>query len=232
MRALIIYSGGMDSTTLLYQFADNIELAVSFDYGSKHNDKDFEYAKKNTELLGIEHIRVNLKDVMSLFKSDLLKSGGDIPEGHYAADNMKRTVVPFRNGIMLSIAAGLAESYDLDTILIANHFGDFAQYPDCRKGFIKSLRQAIIEGTNGKVDLVAPYTSITKRTIASIGKDLGIDYNLTWSCYKGGDKHCGRCGTCVERIWALKGFDPTEYLDKDFAIKELKKTGEWDEEEA
>lgn len=229
MKAVIIYSGGMDSTTLLHHFKDSIALAISFDYGSKHNDQEFEYAKMNTSMLGIPHERVDLKAAMSLFKSDLLQSGGDIPEGHYAADNMSKTVVPFRNGIMLSIAAGIAESHGLDAVLIANHFGDDAQYPDCRLGFITPFNQAVQAGTDGKVSLVAPYTDITKKDIAEIGLNLGLDYAKTWSCYKEGKVHCGKCGTCVERVWALQGNDPTEYLDKEFAIETLRQAGEWNE---
>ena len=144
---------------------------------------------------------------------------------------MKSTVVPFRNGIMLSIAAGLAESKNLDTILIANHYGDFAQYPDCRDVFIEGMQQAIYRGTGEKVELHAPFTHIDKRRIAEMGRKIGVPFEDTWSCYKGGEIHCGTCGTCVERVWALKGFDPTVYEDKDFAIKELKKTGEWYEED-
>lgn len=229
MKALIIYSGGMDSTTLLYDYKDSIKMAISFDYGSKHNDTEFGYAAVNTSRLGIPHERINIQSFMHLFKSDLLKSGGAIPEGHYSEDNMKSTVVPFRNGIMLSIAAGIAESNGLDTILIANHHGDFAQYPDCRDVFIEGMRKAIFEGTGGKVTLEAPYTPLTKRAIALRGRDIGVDFTYTWSCYKAeGDYHCGRCGTCVERIWALRGLDPTIYEDTDFAIAELIKKGEWD----
>ena len=229
MKALIIYSGGMDSSTLLHLYKDSIAMAISFDYGSKHNDQEFKFAQMNIEELGIPHHRINLKEAMSLFKSDLLQSGGDIPEGHYAADNMSKTVVPFRNGIMLSIAVGIAESNGLDTVLIANHFGDDAQYPDCRLGFITPLTRAIQAGTDGKVTLLAPFTELNKRDIARLGNGLNLDYAKTWSCYKEGEVHCGKCGTCVERVWALQGNDPTVYLDKDFAIETLRQAGEWDE---
>lgn len=225
----IIYSGGMDSTTLLHQFRDDIALAISFDYGSNHNDMEYEYAKKNTKRLGIEHIRISLKDAMAGFNSALLQGADAIPEGHYAEDNMSKTVVPFRNGIMLSVAAGIAESRGLEGVMIANHFGDDAQYPDCRQSFITSMNYAIQDGTDKKVRLVAPYTSITKDEIASLGHELGVEFNLTWSCYKADeDVHCGKCGTCVERIWALRKFDdPTVYADKEYAIALLKETGEW-----
>lgn len=227
--SVIIYSGGMDSTTLLYQFKKTIGLAISFDYGSNHNDKEFEYAKYHTEKLGIEHIRINIKETMQYFKSGLLEGADAIPEGHYADENMTKTVVPFRNGIMLSIAAGIAESRKFNKVLIANHFGDFAQYPDCRLSFIDAMKEAIKQGTDTKVQILAPYTNISKEDIAEMGVSYGIDYKTTWSCYKADtDVHCGKCGTCVERIWALRKFnDPTIYEDKDFAINILKVAGEW-----
>lgn len=211
MKAVLIYSGGLDSTTLLYEYKDSIALAVSFDYGSKHNARELEYAALNCKKLGIKHLVIPLGFIGKYFKSDLLLSGGDIPEGSYADENMKSTVVPFRNGIMLSIAAGLAESYELDAIMLANHSGDHAIYPDCRPEFIAGMAEAVRAGTYNGVKLVSPYCNITKRDIALRGRELGVDYNLTYSCYKGGEKHCGKCGTCVERKEALEGFDTTEY---------------------
>lgn len=148
------------------------------------------------------------------FKSDLLKSGGDIPKGAYCEENMKNTVVPFRNGIMLSIAAGLAESYKLKKVYIANHFGDHAIYPDCRSSFINPMKDAINNGTTNNVELEAPYTDITKKDIAEIAVRLNVDLSHTYSCYKGGEKHCGECSTCIERKEAIKHVgieDPTEY---------------------
>jgi len=226
--SVIIYSGGMDSTTLLYQHKDRIGLAISFDYGSNHNDKEFEYAKYHTELLGIEHLRIDIKDTMKYFKSGLLEGADAIPEGHYADENMAKTVVPFRNGIMLSIASGIAESRCLNRVLIANHFGDFAQYPDCRLSFIEAMREAVRQGTDAKVQILAPYTNITKEDIAEMSIEL-LDYSKTWSCYKADTViHCGKCGTCVERIWSLRKLnDPTIYADKEFAINVLKAAGEW-----
>ena len=137
------------------------------------------------------------------FKSSLLEGADAIPEGHYASDNMKSTVVPFRNGIMLSIAIGIAESNALDEVLIANHGGDHTIYPDCRPEFINAINNAAIQGTYNNVNVVAPYTNITKGEIARIGAKLGIDYSKTWSCYKGEAQHCGKCGTCIERREAL-----------------------------
>ena len=211
MKAILIYSGGLDSTTLLYEYKDSIALAVSFDYGSKHNAREIAYARENCKRLGIKHLVIPLAFIGQYFKSDLLLSGGEIPEGSYADDNMKSTVVPFRNGIMLAIAAGLAESYGLDTVMLANHSGDHAIYPDCRPEFVEGMDKAIQAGTYEGIRVVSPYCDITKRDIALRGKAIGLDYSLTYSCYKGGEKHCGKCGTCVERKEALAGFDPTEY---------------------
>ena len=202
-NSVIIVSGGMDSITLLYDHKDEIALGISFDYGSNHNAREIPYAKMHCERLGIRHITINLDFMHQYFKSSLLEGADAIPEGHYADDNMKSTVVPFRNGIMLSIAIGIAESNNLDQVFIANHGGDHTIYPDCRPEFINAIDGAATAGTYNNVRVVAPYTDITKGEIASIGKRLGIDYTETWSCYKGGEKHCGKCGTCVERKEAL-----------------------------
>lgn len=201
--SVIILSGGMDSVTLLYDKKKDIAIAVTFDYGSNHNKREMEFAKYHCEKLGIEHLIIPLDFIHKYFKSSLLEGADAIPEGHYADDNMKSTVVPFRNGIMLSIACGIAESRGLHNVMIANHAGDHAIYPDCRATFITSMSEAMSYGTYGHVLVYAPYTSITKTQIAMIGKTLGLDYSMTWSCYKGGEIHCGKCGTCVERKEAL-----------------------------
>jgi len=203
MDSVIIVSGGMDSVTLLYDKQNEIALAVTFDYGSNHNKREIEFAKLHCKKLGIEHIIIPLHFIKDYFKSSLLNGADAIPNGHYADNNMKSTVVPFRNGIMLSIACGLAESRGLKKVLIANHFGDHSIYPDCRATFIESMNEAMAYGTYNNVNIYAPYTNISKSDIARIGKKLKIDYSLTYSCYKGGEKHCGVCGTCVERKQAL-----------------------------
>ncbi len=212
--SLIVISGGMDSVTLMYDKRDSIALALSFDYGSKHNARELAFARLHAERLGVEHLVIPLGFMGEHFLSDLLLSGGSIPEGRYDEENMKSTVVPFRNGIMLAVAAGLAESRGLKRMYIANHFGDHAIYPDCRAAFIRPMAEAIREGTTNAVLTEAPYTSITKTDIARIGAALGIDYAETWSCYKGGEIHCGVCGTCVERKEAMREAgiaDPTQY---------------------
>lgn len=213
-KSLIILSGGMDSVTLLYDRKDEIAVAVTFDYGSNHNKREEEFAKYHCEKLGIEHIIIPLTFIHDYFKSSLLEGSSAIPDGHYEDETMKSTVVPFRNGIMLSVACGITESRELEKVLIANHFGDHAIYPDCRKGFIDAMSEAMRNGTYKGITIDAPYTNITKTDIAKIGKSLGIDYSKTYSCYKGGEKHCGKCGTCVERKEALRDAgieDPTEY---------------------
>lgn len=213
-KGVIIVSGGMDSITLLYARKEEIALAVTFDYGSNHNKREAELAKWHCEQLGVEHIIIPLDFMHQYFKSSLLQGAEAIPEGHYADENMKSTVVPFRNGIMLAIACGLAESRNLDCVFIANHAGDHAIYPDCRASFIDSMNDAMAYGTYNHIKVEAPFTSLTKGQIAAIGDKLGIDYSKTYSCYKGGEKHCGKCGTCVERkeAFSFAGIDdPTEY---------------------
>lgn len=213
-QSLIIISGGMDSITLLYDKFENIGLAISFDYGSNHNKREIAYASYHCKRLGIKHITINLDFISKYFKSSLLDGADAIPEGRYTDSNMKSTVVPFRNGIMLSIACGIAESQGLQSIFIANHFGDHSIYPDCRADFINSMCKAVKSGTYDSITIDAPYTSISKTDIAKIGKEIGIDYSLTYSCYKGEEKHCGKCGTCIERKKALKDAgiqDPTDY---------------------
>ena len=212
--SVIIVSGGMDSITLLYDKKNEIALGISFNYGSNHNAKEIPLAEMHCRRLGIKHITINLDFMGQYFKSSLLEGGEAIPEGNYADENMKSTVVPFRNGIMLSIAIGIAESNNLKKVLIANHGGDHTIYPDCRPEFIKAIDAAAYAGTFVNANVEAPYTHITKGDIARIGKRLGLNYAETWSCYKGADKHCGRCGTCIERKEALTEAgidDTTEY---------------------
>ncbi len=214
--AIIVLSGGMDSVTMLYDYKDRIALAVTFDYGSNHNKIEAEYAAMHCQRLGIKHLIIPLSFMWQYFKSSLLEGADAIPEGDYSEDNMKSTVVPFRNGIMLSIACGLAESYGLKEVLIANHFGDHDIYPDCRAEFINAMSQAMQNGTYDGVKIFAPYTNISKTDIARRGKALNLDYSETYSCYKGGKKHCGKCGTCRERKEALHDagiVDTTEYED-------------------
>lgn len=213
-NSIIILSGGMDSVTMLHDYQNDIALAITFDYGSNHAKKEIECAKWHCEQLGIEHLIIPLEFIHQYFKSSLLEGSDAIPEGNYDDENMKSTVVPFRNGIMLAIAAGIAESRNLKNIMIANHAGDHAIYPDCRATFIESMNEAIAYGTYNNVNIVAPYTNLTKSDIAVRGYLNNVDYTHTWSCYKGKDIHCGKCGTCMERKEAFRDAfldDPTVY---------------------
>ncbi len=208
-------SGGLDSATLLFWSAKRFEVsAVTFDYGSKHNEKEQTAAKELARLAGAGHILIRLPFINDLFQSDLLRSGGKVPDGHYEDSSMRSTVVPFRNGIMLSIAIGLAESFEAKTVLYAAHAGDHAIYPDCRPGFLKAISEAGREGTYLGVQIVDPFIDMHKKDIVLLGNELRVPFGLTYSCYKGGNLHCGTCGTCVERkeAFRLAGIrDPTQY---------------------
>ncbi len=216
MKVVVLCSGGMDSVTALYwaRSAHEVVAVVSFDYGSKHNARELPYAAAHADKLQRRHELIRLDFVNKLFASDLLKSGGEIPEGHYAAENMKQTVVPFRNAIMLSIACGFAESVGAEGLVIAAHTGDHTIYPDCREDFMAAMGEAMRLGTYAGVKLLRPFIALTKGQIAAEGAKLGVDFARTWSCYKGGPVHCGKCGTCVERreAFAQAGLkDPTVY---------------------
>ena len=212
--SVIVYSGGLDSTTLLYEERERVALAVTFDYGSNHAAREIACARWHCGQLGIEHVVIELGFMGRYFNSSLLGGAEAIPDGSYEEENMKSTVVPFRNGIMLSIACGLAESRGLKRVLIANHGGDHAIYPDCRPEFIAAMDSAMSAGTYIGVHIDAPYTHLTKADLVRRGAALGIDYGHTYSCYRGGERHCGRCGTCNERreAFRLAGVsDPTQY---------------------
>lgn len=216
MKVVVLVSGGMDSVTALHAATRGHEVVagLSFDYGSKHNHRELPFAAWHCQQLGVKHEVVRLDFMDRLFQSDLLRSGGEIPEGHYEAENMKQTVVPFRNGILLAIGAGYAESVGAGALVIAAHSGDHAIYPDCRETFMEPMARAIREGTYAGVEILRPFIDLRKEGIAEVGAGLGVDFARTWSCYKGGERHCGKCGTCVERreAFALAGLhDPTDY---------------------
>jgi len=216
MKVCVLLSGGMDSVTVLYDALRCHEVAacLSFDYGSKHNAREIPFARLHAQRNGVAHHTVALDFIDRLFKSDLLRSGGPIPEGHYAEESMRQTVVPFRNGIMLAVAAGFAESLGAGGVVIAAHAGDHAIYPDCREPFLRAMGEATEQGTYAKIQLLRPFIAMDKAAIARRGAELGVDFAATWSCYKGGEIHCGVCGTCVERreAFLLAGLtDPTLY---------------------
>jgi 7-cyano-7-deazaguanine synthase len=216
-KVVVLLSGGMDSVTALYLAAREHEVvaALSFHYGAKHNDRELTFAKWHADRLGIPHLTIPLAFIGEHFASDLLIKGGEIPKGHYEEQTMKKTVVPFRNGIMLSVAAGYAESKGAQGLVIAAHAGDHAIYPDCREAFMQAIADAIRLGTYACIEVLRPFIAMSKAEIARCGADLGVDYLRTWSCYVGGDTHCGECGTCIERreAFLLAGIpDPTPYL--------------------
>ncbi len=216
MKVCVLLSGGMDSVTALYEVRRNHQVvaALSFDYGAKHNASELGWARMHAARHGLRHEVVALDFINELFTSALLRSGGEIPDGHYAEATMQQTVVPFRNGIMLAIAAGFAESIGAEGLVIAAHAGDHAIYPDCREPFMRAMGEAMSAGTYANIQLLRPFIAADKAGIARRGAELGIDYAETWSCYKGGLRHCGVCGTCVERreAFLVAGLpDPTDY---------------------
>ena len=220
MKVIVLCSGGMDSVTALHgaRRQHDVLLAVSFDYGAKHNHREIPFAAEQAGLVGVPHRVIALDFIGKLFASDLLQSGGDIPDGHYADETMQRTVVPFRNGIMLAVAAGLAESVGAEGLVIAAHGGDHAIYPDCRETFLRAMGDALRLGTYAGIELLRPFIALDKAGIAAEGVRLGVDFARTWSCYKGGAIHCGKCGTCVERreAFLMAGLpDPTTYASLD-----------------
>ena len=216
MNVVVLCSGGMDSVTALYwaRREHQVAAAISFDYGAKHNHRELPFAAEQAAKLGIRHEIITLDFVNRLFASNLLQGGGAVPDGHYEAETMRQTVVPFRNAILLSIAAGLAESVGAGGLVIAAHGGDHAIYPDCREEFLQAMGDAMRLGTYAEVQLLRPFIAMNKGQIAAAGAALGVDFARTWSCYKGGAIHCGTCGTCVERREAFQQaglIDPTTY---------------------
>jgi len=215
-KVIVLLSGGMDSVTALAHAVTEHEVvaALSFNYGSKHNARELIFAAKQAEERRVPQVTVPLDFIGQYFASDLLKKGGTIPKGHYEEETMKQTVVPFRNGIMLAIAAGFAESRGAGGIVIAAHSGDHAIYPDCREDFMRAMSAAIQAGTYAELEVLRPFIAMSKAEIARRGAELGVDFAETWSCYEGGAVHCGECGTCVERreAFQLAGLvDPTDY---------------------
>jgi 7-cyano-7-deazaguanine synthase len=206
----------MDSVAALHWAREREQLlgVVSFDYGAKHNHREIPFAAEHAAKLGVPHQVVALPFIEQLFASSLLKGGAPVPDGHYEAESMKQTVVPFRNAIMLSIATGYAESRGGEALVIAAHGGDHAIYPDCREDFMRAMGAAMKLGTYAQIALLRPFIGLNKAGIAREGTRMGVDFARTWSCYKGGALHCGTCGTCVERREAFLHAgvpDPTRY---------------------
>lgn len=209
-------SGGMDSSSLLAYLLDQGHdvRAVSFVYGSKHNSYERNAAESVAGYYGIPLDKLDLSSIFMGFQSDLLKSGGNIPEGHYTDSSMSRTVVPGRNLIFLSILSGLAWSIGAQSIAIGIHSGDHAIYPDCRPEFYAAMNSAIQLGTDGRVDIIAPFLQWDKTKILQWGIPKGVPYQLTRTCYQDQELSCGRCGSCVERLEAFQNVgvkDPVIY---------------------
>ena len=228
-QAVVVMSGGLDSSVLLHfivkkiGIAPSAVMAISFDYGQRHK-QELDLAIYQANKLGVKHIIMSLP-IHQVFKnSALLDSSLELPEDHYTHENQKITVVPNRNMIMLSIAAGLAESLGAARVYYGAHANDRAIYPDCRPEFVKALEEAILLGTYGKPRLLAPFIDWTKAEIVREGADAGVDFSKTWSCYRGGKKACGKCATCQERLEAFKlaGLtDPLAYEADDMKEEKL-----------
>jgi 7-cyano-7-deazaguanine synthase len=235
VHSIAIVSGGMDSTVLAYDLADRGHTLhlLSFDYGQRHA-VELDHAARTAGHLKARWDVIDLTSITALLTGSALTDPTvDVPDGHYAADNMAATVVPNRNLMMLSVAAAVAVAEDATTVATAVHAGDHPVYPDCRPQFIAAASSAVRLGNEGHghpdLEIVAPYAGITKADIAAIGHRLNVPWTETWSCYKGGTIHCGTCGTCCERIGAFLSAgvpDPTEYLDKDASLRVLRQHGE------
>jgi 7-cyano-7-deazaguanine synthase len=220
MKTLAIVSGGMDSVTMLHDlYKQGHELSVvSFNYGQRHI-KELEVAKRNADKLGLQHKIIRMDFLAQLLDNSALTGDTEVPEGHYAAENMKLTVVPNRNMIMASIAIGLAVNNGQDAIAMGVHSGDHAIYPDCRPEFISALRTTSLIANYEPIDVLAPYLKMDKSSIIARGLEIDtMDYSETWTCYKGLQKACGVCGSCQER---LEGFannniaDPLDYVTRE-----------------
>lgn len=215
-KVVLIYSGGLDSTVMLYDLkaqGDDVK-ALSIDYGQRHK-KEIEAAKYHCRKLDIEHQIADMTGITHLLAGSSQTSADlEVPDGHYAEESMKLTVVPNRNMIMLSVAIGWAISQKADSVAYAAHSGDHAIYPDCRPEFAEAIDRVTQLADWHQISLLRPFVALTKSDLVTRGHDLGVEFGLTWSCYKGGQIHCGTCGTCVERreAFALARItDPTPY---------------------
>jgi 7-cyano-7-deazaguanine synthase len=205
-KVVPIYSGGLDSTVLLYTLLSRGAKLhpLSINYGQRHV-KEIEAAQTICERLGVELRVGDLSAIKPLIAGSSQTSDDvDVPDGHYAEESMKLTVVPNRNMIMLSVAIGYAVSIKADAVAYGAHGGDHFIYPDCRPEFAAAMDEAAMLCDWHQVRLLRPFMNYTKAQIVAIGNMLCVPLHLTWSCYKGGDVHCGTCGTCVERREAFQ----------------------------
>ena len=225
MDTIVICSGGLDSVTLAHKVAAEGRLGglLSFDYGQRHV-KELESAAACAARLGVGHEVIDIAGVGRMLSGSALTDEVAVPDGHYAEETMKLTIVPNRNAIMLTVAFGLAAARKARAVAVAVHGGDHFIYPDCRPGFIDAFQRMQDEALQGvaEITLEAPFVQLSKADIVTEGARNGTPFAETWSCYKGGTRHCGRCGTCVERREAfdLAGVDdPTEYDDPDYWLQ-------------
>ncbi|HAW93707.1 MULTISPECIES: 7-cyano-7-deazaguanine synthase QueC [unclassified Arsukibacterium] len=214
-KVVVIYSGGMDSFTVLQKAvaAGHDVYALSFNYGQRHV-KELICAANVCKELNIKHKIVDISAINQLIAGSSLTSDIDVPEGHYAADNMKSTIVPNRNMILLSLAVGYADSIGARAVHYGAHSGDHFIYPDCRPEFVQKMNDVCQIANYQPVDIVSPYLYQTKIEILADGLAMGLDYSKTWTCYNGRDKACGKCGSCQERLEAFKlnnASDPLPY---------------------
>lgn len=206
-KTVVVLSGGMDSVTLLHRIVSEVGAentkAISFNYGQRHS-RELEFARANTLKLGVEHKIVDISTINDLLGGSSLTDDIAVPHGHYADENMKKTVVPNRNSIMANIAIGYAVSLEFDRVALGVHAGDHAIYPDCRPEFIEALNNLAQIANYKAISIYAPYLNDTKVEIVKDGLSLGVDYGLTWTCYEGKIKACGKCGSCQERLEAFE----------------------------
>lgn len=226
--AVVTLSGGMDSSTVLALMlcADYDVIALSFNYGQRHH-RELKAAREVAEYYKVEHHLIQIPELGSLLSGSSLTDGSvPVPEGHYEHESMKSTVVPNRNAIMANIAIGVASARKAQCVTLGVHAGDHAVYPDCRPEFVQALRVLTATALEGfhVPEINTPFLHASKADIASQARALDVPLELTYSCYKGGDIHCGRCSTCIERRESMKIAqmqDPTVYLDMDYAWEVL-----------
>lgn len=229
MKTIVICSGGLDSVSLAHMVAANRKLTglVSFDYGQRHR-KELDYAALCAKRLDVPHDIIDMRGIGAALTGSALTDDADVPDGHYAEDTMRVTVVPNRNAIMLTVAYGIAAARGDQAVATAVHGGDHFIYPDCRPDFTQAFEFMQYMALDGYADvsLYTPFVHRSKADIVTEGQRHNTPFAETWSCYKGGAHHCGRCGTCVERREAfdLAGVaDPTHYDDPDFWAEAVKR---------